>query len=132
MPMQYLTDTDWVVNYKNGVPSAVGALDALRPQGVGISIVSLAELYEGVFHSRDTEGEARALRNFLLDVEVVHLDDEICRIFGEQRGRLRAEGNIIGDMDILIGATAIRYNLTLLTNNVRHFSRLEGLDIVSV
>ena len=79
----------------------------------------------------ETPREAHALRNFLSDVEIFHIDEEICQTFGQQRGRLRAEGNIIGDMDILIGATAIRHNLTLLTNIIRHFGRLEGLNIIS-
>ena len=132
MPMQYLTDTDWVINYQHGVTSVVSALDALRPQGVGLSIVSIAELYEGAFYSTDSQAETLALRNFLMDFEIVHLDEDICQIFGQQRGRLRAAGNLIGDMDILIGATALRHNLTLLSNNRRHFERLEGLNIISV
>ena len=72
-----------------------------------------------------------SLRNFLADIEIIHLDEDICQIFARQRGRLRAVGNLISDMDILIGATALRHNLTLLSNNRRHFERLEGLNIVS-
>ena len=60
------------------------------------------------------------------------MDDEICRTFAMERGRLRAEGTIVGDFDILIGATAIRYDLILLTNNRRHFERLRGLSMISV
>ena len=131
MPLQYLVDSDWAISYQRGVSSVVSALDSLRPQGVGLSIISVAELYEGAFHSMDPQAERLALRNFLADFEIVHLDEEICRIFGQQRGRLRVAGNLIGDMDILIGATALRYNLTLLTNNFRHFNRLDGLNIVS-
>ena len=41
-------------------------------------------------------------------------------------------GNIIADLDILIGCTAIRHGLTLLSNNRRHFERLQGLNIISV
>ena len=52
-------------------------------------------------------------------------------VTSEERARLREEGNLIGDMDILIGATAISCNLTLLTNNRRHFERMQGLNIVS-
>ena len=63
---------------------------------------------------------------------VVNLDEEVCRIFGRERSRLRAEGNLIGDLDILIGATALRHGLTLLTNNRRHFERLADLAIESV
>ena len=130
--MEYLVDSDWGIDYMHQRRRVVQRIHELRPYGLGLSIISIAELYEGALYSVDPQAATLSLRNFIADFEIVHLDDEICRIFGEQRGRLRAEGNIIGDMDILIGATAIRYNLTLLTNNVRHFSRLEGLGIISV
>ena len=60
------------------------------------------------------------------------VDPEAARIFGEQRNRLRAEGQMIGDLDLLIGATALRYELILLTNNRRHFERIPNLNIESI
>ena len=71
------------------------------------------------------------MREFLLSFEVVELDIEICRIFARERGRLRAAGMLIKDFDLLIGASALRHNLTLLTNNRNHFGRMNGLRIVS-
>ena len=47
--MRYLVDTDWVIDYMHGVPELVDRFDGLLPEGVGMSIVSLAELYEGVY-----------------------------------------------------------------------------------
>ena len=52
--------------------------------------------------------------------------------FGKERNRLRQEGNLPGDTDLLIGATAVRHNLTMLTNNRRHFDRIQGLRIESL
>ena len=130
--MQYLVDTDWIISHLHQVEPVVRRLDDLAAAGLGISIVSLAELYDGVFGAKDPERSERALRYFLEDAAVVNLDDEICRIFAWERGRLRAAGMLVGDFDLLIGATALRHGLTLLTNNRRHFERLEGLQIVSV
>ncbi|MGH7961054.1 MAG: type II toxin-antitoxin system VapC family toxin [Candidatus Binatia bacterium] len=62
----------------------------------------------------------------------VGVDDETCRIFGKERGRLRKAGKSIADFDLLIGATALRHGLTLLTNNSRHFSRIQGLRLESI
>lgn len=130
--MQYLIDTDWVIDHMHGLQRLVSRLEGLAPYGLGLSIVSLAELYEGVFYSTDPQSEERALLDFLAVVEIIPLDDEICRLFARERGRLRSAGVIIGDLDILIGATALRHDLTLLTNNRRHFQRITGLDIISV
>ena len=60
------------------------------------------------------------------------LDTDIAKIFGRERGRLRAAGTLIGDLDLLIGATALHHHLTLLTNNRSHFERIAGLRIESV
>lgn len=110
----------------------VQRLDALLDDGLGLSIISLAELYEGVYYSRDPEGDEQDLNDFLRGLTILGIDEVGCKIFGQQRGRLRAEGLLIGDTDLLIAATALQYNLTLLSNNRRHFERIEGLRIESV
>lgn len=130
--MKYLLDTDWSIHCLHRVERVVARLTELRPEGVGISIISLAELYQGVFYATDPVGNERALRDFLAPFPVVPLEDEICRIFARERGRLKAMGTPIGDFDLLIGATALQHNLTLLSNNRRHFERISGLSILSV
>ena len=127
-----MLDTDWAIHCLHRVERVVARLAELRSEGVSISIVSLAELYQGVFYATDPEGNERALRDFLAPIPVVSLDDETCRIFARERGRLKALGTPIGDFDLLIGATALRYNLILLSNNRRHFERIAGLNIISV
>ncbi len=130
--MRYPLDTNWTIDYLRRVEQTVRRIEELAPEGLSMSVISLAELYEGVFYSRMPEDDERQLQNFLRGIEVVSVDDEICRIFAIERGRLRASGNIIGDFDILIASTAIRHGLTLLTNNRRHFERIQGLNIISV
>lgn len=127
--MAYLIDTDWTIDYLTGVARTVARVDELRPAGVALSIISVAELYEGAFYARNPSASERALRRFIDSVEVLVLDDDVCRLFARERGRLRASGSIIGDFDILIGATAIRHGLIVLTNNRRHFSRLQGIEL---
>ncbi len=130
--MRYLVDTDWVINHLHRVDPVVRRLQELAPDGLGLSIISLAELYDGVVGSTNPERDERMLNTFLASVDVLPLDESICHTFAKERARLRAAGTLISDFDLLIGATAIRYGLTLLTNNRRHFERLEGLTILSV
>jgi predicted nucleic acid-binding protein len=59
--LAYLIDTDWVIDHFHGVESVTRKLDELRPAGLAISIVSPAELYEGIHYSRNFSGP-RALR----------------------------------------------------------------------
>jgi predicted nucleic acid-binding protein len=132
MTIAYLIDTDWAIHHLNGNSAVIEQLQVLHPEGLGLSVVALAELYEGVYGSRDREESERQLNDFLDSVSIVGLDEETARIFGRERGRLRSTGAIIGDMDLMIAATALQYDCTLLTNNRRHFERVEGLRIQSV
>ena len=51
----------------------------MTPEGVGISIVSVAELYQGVFYSTDPVGNEEILQEFIQGYEFVQLDDDICK-----------------------------------------------------
>ena len=131
MTPQYLLDTDWAIHWAGGHPEITRRLTELGPDDLGLSIISLAELYDGVYSSRDLQKSQSVLERFLRGVTLVNLDPEICRLFGRERSRLRAAGSIVADFDLLIGATALRHDLTLFTNNRRHFERIEGLRIES-
>ena len=73
--LRYLVDTDWAIDHMHRRERVVNRIRELAPFGLGISIVSLGELYEGEFNSADPEAEVLALRTFLNGVEVVPLDD---------------------------------------------------------
>ena len=78
----YLIDTDWVIDYLKGVPSVVAQLQAVANEGLAISVISLAELYEGVYGSGNADQHLQGLGQFLGFVSVVGLDDAVCRAFG--------------------------------------------------
>ena len=131
--MTYLIDTDWAIDHLNHIEHITRRLEELVPEGLALSIISLAELYEGVYYSRDPVESEAALQRFLNpELTILGLDEETCKIFGKERGRLRTAGLLIGDCDLLIGATALRHRLTLLTNNRRHFERIEVLRMEPV
>ena len=132
MTSAYLVDTDWVIHYLNGQPEIVSKLQELQKQGLAVSAVTLAELYEGVYYSRDPEQKERDLDDFLRGISVLGVGQETCKVFGRERGRLRAKKKTVADFDLLIGATSLRHKITLLTNNRRHFEMIEGLQMESV
>ena len=129
--LSFLIDTDWVIDHFNGVTHVTRRLKELRPRGLGLSVVSAAELWEGAFFSRDPKRSQETLEAFLSGVDILGLDEEICKRFGQLRGSMRKLGQTIGDFDLLIAATALRHNLTLLTNNRKHFEGIAGLKTES-
>ena len=132
MTSRSLLDIDWVIHYLHGRQDIIKRVHALSEQGLALSHVSLAELYEGVYFSSNPSGNESGLQDFLRGVTLLGIDEEVCKVFGQQRGRLRKMGKAVGDFDLLIGATGLRYGLTVLTNNRRHFELIEGLTIESL
>jgi tRNA(fMet)-specific endonuclease VapC len=111
----------------------VSIVEILRDEfekGQNISIISVAELYEGIYATRNPKHE-EALKNFLAGVVVLNMDEGVCRIFGRIRHELRRKGEMIDNFDLLIASTAIVYELTILTNNVKHFERIQGIEVLS-
>ena len=127
--MKYLVDTDWAIHHLRGSQTVTEKLRQRAADGIAISIISIAELYHGVFRSKDPELAEANLTNFLSDLEVIGLNDDISRLFGEHRARLQIQRTPIGDFDLLIGCTALHHNLTVLTDNRKDFQRIEYVRI---
>ncbi|HAJ35323.1 MAG TPA: VapC toxin family PIN domain ribonuclease [Chloroflexi bacterium] len=125
--MNYLVDTDWIVDYLKGRTTVVERLRMLAPDGLAVSLISYGEIYEGIYFGRNPEQHESGFRNFLRGVMLLPLDRAIMRRFARVRGDLRRKGLLIGDPDLLIAATALHYDLTLLTHNALHFRRITGL-----
>ncbi len=127
--MKYFLDTSQVVYYLRQENRVVDDLQSRKDEGLALSIISVAELYEGIFRATDSEQAERALKDFLSEVTVLNIDEETARIFGQERARLRQIGTPVSDLDLLIAATAIHHDLTLLTTD-RDFERVENLTTI--
>jgi tRNA(fMet)-specific endonuclease VapC len=127
--VSYLVDSDWVADFLAGRDAAVQLLTPLAPQGLVISLMTYAEIYEGIYFGRDPAAAERTFRAFLRSVDVLPLNRAIMRRFAQIRGDLRQRGQLIGDPDILIAATALHFRLTLVTRNRQHFGRIAGLQL---
>lgn len=91
-----------------------------------ISEITLAELRFGVAKSGQREKNAEALNKFLTGVQVLPISQAI-DLYAEEKARLQKAGTPLDDFDLLIGATALAHNLTLVTNNTKHFERIGGI-----
>lgn len=127
--MTYLVDTDWVAAYLKGRKEAVKLLNQLANDGMSISIITIGEIFEGIYFGQNVKEHQRGFLAFLRAVKVIYLNRTIMKRFARIRGELRAKGQLIGDPDILIAATTLQYNLILLTGNLRDFKRIPKLKL---
>jgi len=63
--MKYLIDSDWIIDHMKGEDRIVRKLEVLAPEGMAISVITLAEIYEGVYHSKDPAKSQQLLDDFL-------------------------------------------------------------------
>ncbi len=129
--MKYLIDTDWMADYLGGYGTAARLLDSVASEGLGISIITFGEIYEGIYFGNDPAGNEAIFQQVLTWVEVVMLTEDTMQRFARLRGTLRRQGRPLADPDLLIAATALEHGLTLVTRNVRHFERIAGLSVLS-
>lgn len=130
--MKYLLDTNICIYIINKKPSkVVEKFKKFKLEDIGISSVSVAELTYGIYKSKYYEDNKKALAHFLSPFEVVSFDLEAANVFGKIRTIMEKKGNPIGPMDFLIASIALNRQLTLITNNVREFSKVPGLKTIN-
>jgi tRNA(fMet)-specific endonuclease VapC len=93
-----------------------------------ISEITLAELKFGIENSEKPDKNKKVLNNFLTGVQVLPIFPSL-DWYAKEKTRLRKAGTPIDDFDLLIGVTSITHNLIMVTNNVNHFKRIEGIKI---
>jgi tRNA(fMet)-specific endonuclease VapC len=128
----YLIDSDWLIELFRGRAAFVTELNRLAPQGLAVSTITLAELWEGVRGARDPAKARLSVEGIEQRMRVLDVDMAVARVFGDLRCDLRQQGQLIADMDLLIASTALLHNLTLCTQNVKHFGRITGLSLFSL
>ena len=94
-----------------------------------ISSITLGELEYGIKKSRDPAKTRCGVYQFLAGISVLDFDSKAAQHFGDIFGDLEMRHMRISDRDTLIAAHARSSGCTIVTNNVREFSRVEGLQI---
>ena len=89
----------------------------------------LGELIFGAEKTTNPTKNRSLIATILRALPVMHTNDTIMEKFGEQKAILSVRGEIVEDANLLIAATALAYDATLVTGNVRHFSRFTGLKL---
>ena len=127
--MRYLIDTDWVVDYLRGRAAAMRLLASFANDELFISPITHGEIYDGIEQSADPIAAQSGYQRFLIDISIVPVDEEIVRRFFRVRRQLRQAGTPLEDLDLMIAATALHHDLTLVTRNRRHYDRIQGLKL---
>lgn len=127
--MNYLLDTDTCIYWLNGRQPVRDKLLAVGWDEVCICVITAAELYYGAYNSNRVSENLSNAEDFIQNLPVLPLTDPALRKYGELKAELRRIGQIIAEFDLLIASVALAENYTLVTNNTRHYERINGLKL---
>ncbi len=128
----YMLDTNiciYIIKKKS--ENVLNQLKQNRKKGLYISVITLAELEFGISNSDSLYKERNriALMEFLTIIGIKDFDANAAKEYGIIKKELKDKNCLIGPFDMLIGAHAKSLNMTLVTNNVNEFKRIQDLNI---
>lgn len=125
---RYLLDTNICVYFLRKRFGVAQQIAAVGWRNCCISEITVAELLFGAEGSNDIEKNVRLVEDFCENIEVIPIADAL-RTYAREKVRLRRKGTPIEDLDLLIGSTAKANGYILVTENIRHLAKIEGVEI---
>src|ERR1039457_111247 len=129
--MTHLLDTDTCIGVLRQRTGMVQRLSQVAPTDCAVSMVTVYELFCGLAKAQDPANERRKVERFISAVIELPLDRASAEAAAKVRAELEHQGNLIGPYDLLIAGQALAGGLTLVTNNVREFQRVNGLKLLT-
>ena len=125
----FLLDTDILIYSLKGHEAVIRRLERHRRDPLKICVITLMELYYGAYKSAAVTGNCAKVRRIENAFDVIPVDFSLAETFGMLKSGLETKGTSLDDFDLVLAACALAHNLTLVTNNEKHFKRVEGLRL---
>lgn len=104
---------------------------SIAAEGLAISVITYGEVLDGVLGSSEVTRNRQRWHGFLAPFYILGINQPVAEVWADLRRRLRTKGEGLPDADLLIGATALYHDMTVVTGNVRHFARMPGLSVLA-
>ncbi|KAM3092557.1 type II toxin-antitoxin system VapC family toxin [Phormidesmis sp. 146-35] len=127
--MRYLLDTCVISDFIKGEPGTQTRLKRTPPADSAVSVITVMELRYGLLNNPQRAQKIEpTIASFLASVTVLPFNTAEAEQAAQVRAVLKTQGQPIGAYDVLIAATALQYNLLMVTANQREFDRIPGLQ----
>lgn len=127
----YLLDTDTIIYSLKGNLAVQKNLLTHINDPIKTSVITLMELYYGAYKSQKVTANLAIIKTLEQSLDIILVGLESVQIFGMLKSQLEKTGSRLDDFDLIIASCAMAHNLTLVTNNERHFQRIDGLNITN-
>ncbi len=129
--MPYLVDSNIAVDHSLDVPTALALLEQLALEGIAVSIVTYMEAFQGVEQSPDPGKAREKFEAFLTGVLILPFSFAVAERCARLRKTLKTQNKRVNSraLDLIIAATALEYDLTLVTENIEDFKDIPDLSL---
>jgi tRNA(fMet)-specific endonuclease VapC len=124
----YLLDTNICIYYLKGEFDIDRRIREVGLDNCSISEITVAELKFGAANSTRIEENSKTVESFIDGISVLPIFSSL-DFYARQKAKLRKHGLMIDVFDLLIGASAVAHSMILVTRNIKHFERIEGIRI---
>ena len=124
---KYIIDTNTCIEYFKHRHGVAEQMNQVNRGDLCISEVTIAELLYGAVHSKSVDRHLREVRELQRAIDVIPISD-VLDDYADIRHSLTSQGQTVEDFDILIGATARHYGLIVVTDNLKHFNPMPGVQ----
>ena len=128
--MNYVLDTNFIIHLLKGDLGAVSFVRTYPKECLLLTSVTQAELYYGAYKSKRVEKNLAAFEITFKEFSCLDFDSESARRYGLLRTALEKQGEPCGPYDMQIASIALVNDCTVVTRNLREFSRMSGLKVI--
>ena len=127
--MKYIIDSDILIYFFKNQGKVVKKMEKISEENIFTTIINYTELLFGAYNSSMIEQNLKKIKSFLKTINILDFDKEAAQEFARLKAKLKREGNLIPDMDLMIASICTANKFVFVTNNVKHFNRIEKLKI---
>lgn len=126
-------ETDFLVALIRKDERAIEKLKKLVESGERLTTtpINASELFKGAYMSKNVKENLKKVRGVLSRLDILDFNLAASDIYGKISSELERKGEPIGEMDTLIASIALAHNERIVTRNVKHYSRVKGLEVDS-
>jgi len=124
----YLLDTDVCIFFLQGKFGLIEKIESVGINNCFVSEITIAELLFGAEKSTNQAKHFEEVSLFEQNFQIIPIYN-VLRTYAKEKVRLQKAGAIIGEFDLLIGATAVEHDLVMVTGNASHLGRIQGIQI---
>ena len=128
MKQRYLLDSNICIHFLRNRQEVLEGIERVGWSACAVSDITAIELLYGAECSAKREENIQAVMDFLNDIDIIPLRkciNEFCK----QKAEMRRRGTMIEDFDLFIGTTAVALNMIMVSENIKHLERIQGIHI---